>query len=194
MRQGVLSLLLLACSPWLIARPVMGQLSPAQLEIVIDPVTLDVWLHNQWSEPFAFPGYQFSCEAGCLNPAGHLYIEDQYFSEDESVVSAIQTKLGRRGVLGKGVNDNQNLISELTTGTSPVLQGEDSLYFGKPFAGTPAQVFGLLFNGKISIVFAQEKNGDVMSVEPDIFIPEPSTVVLAGLAAGGLALMVRRRR
>lgn len=162
-------------------------------EIRVDPVTLEARLVNTGTDPFAFPGYQITCETGCLNPSAYLYIDDQYNSEDDDVVAFIRAKLGRRGVLGKGTNDNANLISELTTGTSPVLQAGDSLPLGKPFSGTPGQLADLIVGKKLLSTFAQEKGTDVVSVTIDIVVPEPSTLVLAGLAVGGLALVARRR-
>lgn len=184
--RTVLSLLLFSLFASLFASPAVGQ---------------NVWffwtrdgsliLRSNDGADASWDGYTLTCETGCLDPDGWYSIADAVADGPQWVTN----NLGR-GALSFGEANPSNFhLSELNVSGGARLGADRYWYLGKPFNVSTSELHKLYDEGKLRT--SASGNGSVVDADLGCFrvcIPEPSSLVLAGLAAGALTFLSRRKK
>ncbi|MFO0897856.1 MAG: PEP-CTERM sorting domain-containing protein [Pirellulales bacterium] len=145
------------------------------------------YLRNTTSAPISFDGYQIASETHRLDPAGWKSIAD-YVAGGQ--IAEVIAALGPGGLTFGEANPGPGNLAELNLGGVGTLQPGAQFGIGKPF----------LDRGYVSVDVTADffyKIGGVQNATPGDIIspdPEPSTWLLATLAALGVVATRRRWR
>ncbi len=153
--------------------------SDLQLWVDVDGTT---YLFNATAAPLSFDGYQIVSETDRLDPVGWKSISD-YVAGGQ--ITDVIAKLGAGGLTFGEANPGPGNLAELNLGGAGTLQAGAKFSIGKPFLdGWP--------RGDVSAFY--KVAGETTARPMDGVFPEPSTWLLAVLAAVGLAVIRRRAR
>lgn len=133
------------------------------------------YLHNTTANPLSFEGYQIVSEYDRLDPTGWKSISDQAAANPLATVSS----LGSGALLFDEANPSAHSLAELTVNGAATLAGGAKFSLGKPFLDSwPLPGVNAFYKAP----------GDPNSHNMEGAFPEPSTWLLAVLAALGLAV------
>ncbi|MFO0899881.1 MAG: PEP-CTERM sorting domain-containing protein [Pirellulales bacterium] len=156
------------------------QASFAQTPLAIWPdVDGTAYLWNTTDAPITFDGLRLVSD-GRLDPAGWNSISDQVAGDPQHVFA----KLGADAAAFEENAHTANTLSELTIAGGATLQPHRYFAIGRPFLDGA--------NTEATSDFFYSLAGDPTYWWGDIWVPEPSTFLLAALAGTGL-LAFRRR-
>ncbi|MFO0899535.1 MAG: PEP-CTERM sorting domain-containing protein [Pirellulales bacterium] len=150
-----------------------------ELWVDVDGTT---YLHNTTAAPLSFDGYQIVSENNRLDPAGWKSISD-YVAGGQ--IAEVLGNLGAGGLTFGEANPGPGNLAELNLGGAGTLQAGAKFSIGKPF---------LDFNAYLGANAFYKVPGESTARPMDGAFPEPSTWLLAVLAAAGLAVIRRRSR
>jgi hypothetical protein len=160
-----------------------GAANASPLEIWVD-VDGSAYLHNTTAAPISFDGYQLTSETNRLEPAGWKSIAD-YVAGGQ--ITDVIAALGPGGLTFGEANPGPGNLAELNLGGVGTLQPHAKFAIGKPFLGPgnfhETESFFYILGGTSSA-----RPGDINGP----VTPEPSTWLLATLAA--VCVVVMRRR
>ncbi len=179
--------LLCAAVWWGLIAAFAGVASAATPLVIWVEVDGSAYLRNTTAAPISFDGYQITSETNRLDPAGWKSIADYVAGGQFTDVIAA---LGPGGLTFGEANPGPGNLAELNLGGAGTLQPGAQFAIGKPF----------LDRGYVSVDATADfyyivagtsaaRPGDIIS--PD---PEPSTWLLAILAALGIVATRRRWR
>ena len=148
-------------------------------------------LTNPTASAIWFDGYTLGCEAGCLDAANWVQLGASALADPGKAIATLGAGSLSFGPLG--TLDSTTQLTEANLAASATLQPGGSWSFGKPFSGTPTQLFEWACqDGSLSISMSgQGADGGLGNLL--ICIPEPSAAGLAGIAVIGVLVGVRRR-
>ncbi len=167
----------------LLAAVILAGVGPAALAQTPLAVWVDVdgtaYLWNTTDAPISFDGIQFDSETNRLNPAEWRSIADQANEDRMLVINA----LGAGALTFVEVTPASGALSELSFGGGAILQPHARFAIGRPFLDGA--------NQEATSDFFYKLAGDNTPWQGDIWVPEPSTFLLAALA--GMGLLAFRR-
>lgn len=167
------AVILVAC----LGRPSFA-VSALELWVEVDGTT---YLHNTTAAPLSFDGYQIVSESGRLDPAGWKSIADQVAANPLDIIS----RLGAGALAFGEANPNAGNLAEVNLAGAATLPAGGKFSIGKPFLDFPAYFDADAF---------YKVPGETTARPMEGAFPEPSTWLLAVLAAVGLAVVRRRVR
>lgn len=151
--------------------------TPSFLSVWVD-ADGSAYLWNPTNEARSFDGYQLASKSESLDPAGWKSIAD-YVAGGE--IADVISALGPDSLTFGEANPGPGNLAELNLGGAGTLQPGAKFAIGKPFKTLPPQAD--IWHGCPSDCWGER--GEI------VYVPEPSTRLLATLA--GLGLLVVRR-